>query len=479
MATLPSAPAPDPDGSEWRKQRNERRRQRNKEDKPPRVRDGNSRTPWTLIRAVELCAMCVFRSQNGAVPYPADSEEQIALWADFEQRRIPPNRRTLLMNTAGHPPGTKEHSPTIHNMLTSGKTVDVARKRKREGYEAVSRKLMGHDQKNAVEGVAIHLFLCFLRSVITDFDIEWEVMPVFDGLEADFMMRKKDWLLDLWVPLQMKSVSECVLGKQANYHLKRGDYPNVFCMCLGLLAYVHRASDVTGPNDITNAHGCSIGEIWNIGSCSNIETSLQPHFGVHYSKLSEDHRLHFPGATDEAKRGFTEALLRDIEAWPRMERNRILYEFSPHINLNVTAAYQIEKTGFEVVDKALRTCGLYVDPVWRQNECVDYAVASDSGTPVVFVSGKTGSVVNGKLKWRNFELGKAPNKRFCDLVVACYSGAYHKVAVIRCDKAYVEGKKHFYWNEDRLDPGVRVFDDIRTPEVARAFADHIRSFGTT
>jgi hypothetical protein len=464
-------------GAEWRKQRNERIRQRNKEDKIMQLRDGGYNTPWTLERAFELCTMA-YRCKHGAKPYPADSKVQIASWADFERRKIKPAFRTLLMNITECPPGTKEHSPKINDMQTSGKAADVASKRKRQGVKARSQKQMGRDQKNAVEGVAIHLLLCFLRSVITSFNLQWEVMPVYDGLEADFMMRKKDWPPDLFVPVQIKSASECIVGKQVSYNLKRGDYPNIFCVCVGMLGFLHRTSDLTGPNDITNAPGCTIGEIWNIGSCSNIETTLGPVFGVPYSKLqTPDCRLHFSGATDEAKSGFAEALLRNIEAWPtRLTRNRMLYECSDTINSKVTD--KTEKAGFEVVDTALRTCGLYVDPVWRQGECVDYAVVSiNSNTPIVFVSGKTGPIRNNDPKQRAFHLNGAPNKRFCDVVVACYSGLYHKVAVMSRDTAYVEGMKTFCWNESNLKPGVRVFDDIRIPEVARAFANHLRSFG--
>jgi hypothetical protein len=472
--------SPDIKGGEWKKQKNDLRRQRVKEDKLPMVREGKSNTPWTLERAVALCIMA-YRCKYGAVPYSEDSEEQISWWEKQYRDGIQPAKRKILMKTIGFPPETKKHSPTINDMQSHGKTVEMAKKRKREGYEAVSRKHMGHDQKQSVEGVAIHLLLVFFRAVICGFDRDWEVMPVFDGLEADFMMRKKDWQPDVWVPIQMKSVSECVIGKGVTYNLKYGDYKNVFCVCVGLLGFEHRVADVTGPNDIANALGCSIGEIFNIGSCSDIEKSLHPTFGVPYSKLPASRRLHFPGADDEAKHTFAESLLRDIENWrPRLSRGSIFYEFSDIINSKVTVNYKTEKSGFKVVDAALRTCGLRVDPVWRQNECVDYAVASiESGEPLVFVSGKTGTVNNNEPKHRSFLLNGAPNKSFCNVVVASYSGARHKVAVMSRDTAYVKGAKSFCWSDGRSKPGVCVFDDIRTSEDARKFSDYILSFRAT
>jgi hypothetical protein len=468
-----------PEGTDWRKKRREGINRRHKADKLPQVRTGGSNTKWTLAQAVVLCAMCFFRGKNGAVPYPADSKEQIAWWEEQKRDKIHNCRRTIFMDIAGCPPGTNEYSPKITSMQSRGKTAEVSKKRKYKGDEAKSTAMMGRNQTNSVEGVAIHLLLVFFRAVIPVFDAVWEVMPVFDGLEADFMMRRKDWFPGVWVPMQMKSVSECVQGKQVSYKLAHGDYPNVFCVCVGMLGFVHRTDDVTGPNDITNAPGCSIGEIWNIGSCAAIEKSLGPTFGMPYSKLPAIHRLHFPGATEDEKRTYAEALLRDIGNWPtRLERNRILYEISATINSKVSDTCKIEKAGFEVVDASLHTHGLCLDPVWRQNECVDYVVSHvESGEELLFVSGKTGTVSNDDCKQqRTFHLKGAPNKCFCDVVVASYSGMHHRVAVIRPDTAYVDGKKSFYWNEDKLDTKVRIFDDIRKEEAGKAFVDYILSF---
>jgi hypothetical protein len=466
-----------PDGGEWKKKRNERARQLHEADKLPQVREGGSNTKWTLSQGVALCSLCFFRGKNGAVPYPVEHEKQIAWWEKQDCDNIENRNRTILMKTSGCPPGTRVFSPAITKMQYRGKTAEAAKKRKREGNESKSKTIMGHTQMNPVEGVAIHLLLVFFRAAFPGFDSVWEVLPVFDGLEADFMMRRKDWKPDVWTPMQMKSVSECVQGKPVTYSLARGDYPNVFCVCVGMLGFVHRTADLTGPNDIANVSGCSIAEIWNIGNCSDIERSLRPTFGVPYSKFAADRRLHFPGANEDAKSTFAESLLRDIEAWPRMGRNRIFYEFGNTINSNVIETYQLEKKGFEVADAALRTHGLCVAPVWRQNETTDYAVASvESGEPLVFVSGKTATVHHNNPNRRYFKLGNAPNKHFCDVVVASYSGAHHTVAVMSRDTVYVAGKKSFRWNEDRLDPGVRVFHDIRIPEVGKAFADYIISF---
>ena len=197
--------------TEWREKENARKRQIRKEDKLQKVREGGSKTPWTLAAAVMLCIACAFRGKNGADPYPADSEKQIAHWDEQAQDGITPSKRTLLMDIRGCKHGTKEYSPTIKDMQSRGKTAETAAKRERESAVARSDTQKGHKQKNAVEGNAIHLLLALFQLVASFCD--WEVMPVFDGNEADFVMRKKDWPLDLWVPLQMKSTSECIFGK--------------------------------------------------------------------------------------------------------------------------------------------------------------------------------------------------------------------------------------------------------------------------
>jgi hypothetical protein len=68
------------------------------------------------------------------------------------------------------------------------------------------------------------------------------------------------------------------------------------------------------------------------------------------------------------------------------------------------------------------------------------------------------------------------NKHFCDVVIASYAGAHHKVAVMSHETVYVKGMVKFCWNESHLKAGVRIFDDIRIPETARAFADHVLTF---
>jgi hypothetical protein len=93
---------------------------------------------------------------------------------------------------------------------------------------------------------------------------------------------------------------------------------------------------------------------------------------------------------------------------------------------------------------------------------------SESAPPYTYLEGEKFSL--------GFSLGGAPNKHFCEVVVACYSGMYHRVAVMSRDTVYVEGKKNFNWNEDRLDPKVRIFDDIRKEQVGKAFVDYILSF---
>jgi hypothetical protein len=332
----------------------------------------------------------------------------------------------------------------------------------------------GRNQTNAVESCAICLLIRFCRLMIDTFDRDWEVAPVYDGQLADFMMRRREWPPGQWVPVQMKSVSECVIGKSTNYTRIRGRYPGVFVVCVGMIGYVHRTVDVVGPNDIANAPECSLGEMWNVGSCTNTPANnFIPTFGVPYSQISTDRRLHFYSAPIEFQRFFAEKLLGDIEKWPQQTHNQILFDMK-----NPYHKTKIEKDGFKVVDVALLLAGLSLKPVWRQGETVDYQIEriETPGQPLVFVSGKTGTLKTNDPKQVCFLLRKAVNKHLCNVVIASYSGAYHKVAVMSHNTVYIEGSKTFNWNENHLKPGVRIFEDIRIPETARAFADHVLTF---
>ena len=452
------------DGS-YREKVNAQVRQRKKEDKLPRIRNGKS---WSLQDGVQLASEAV----HGARPYPFDSKEQMEWWDKQKVGGIIPSRRKILMDVSGCPHRTKKMSPTINTMQSRGKTEETSKKRKREKYQKQSEMNMGRDQKHAVEGCAIHMVFDFLLRHIPNFDNMWEALPVFDGLEADFMMRHKNWPSNEWVPIQMKSATGCTNGKKINYNLKNGEYKNIFCICVGMVDYTSHIP--TSPDDIS-LDGCTIGEIWNIGSSSKIEKSLQPTFGVPYSKCAPEYRLQMSSASDEEKRSFAQTIIRDIEAWEhRFSQERIFYEFSNTINKRVGEMHRVEKKGFQFLDEQLRKCGLYVSPVWRQNECVDYAIADlKTNKNLVYVSGKTGS---GNLKQRYFELSKAPNDNFCDCVIASYSGLLHRVAVMNRTTVYDTTKKTFYWNDNKINPGVRVFDDIRNVEVAREFAEYIKTF---
>jgi hypothetical protein len=363
-------------------------------------------------------------------------------------------------------------------MQQRGKLEKTAADRKRKGYEAIGHAMKGRPQMHAVEGVAISLFISFLRSAIPNFEEMWIVEPVFDGLESDFCLRGKNWPDDRWVAMQMKSVSTCVYGKQLNYTVGKSDYKNVFVVCVGLLNYTHRTEDVQNPDDTSAPDNCVIGEMWNIGSCKDTLSTERfgPCFGIPYSKITDPlRRLHLPTADDVCKLSFAQRLLLDIETWPqRFSKNSICFEFSNKINCKIITTYQVEKNGFAVVDGALRPFGLCIKPVWRQNECVDYAVVEQtSGARVLYVSAKTATL--DKQTGRFFPIKAAPNAHFCDAVIAVYGGAFHKVAVILSNTVYNTQSREFRWNENKLKLGMRVFEDIRTPYDGKAFADYLLS----
>jgi len=366
-------------------------------------------------------------------------------------------------------------------MQSYGKDAQTAAKRKREGADEVSRAHTGQPQTNAVEGVAIHFLFSLFRLFTPGFDDVWETSPVLDELEADFMMRRRDWPAEHWVALQMKSSGKCLVGTQTTYKVGRNEYPNVFVVCVGMMDYKHRDRDVSSPDDIAPHAECVVLEAWNVGRWSETLSAktFGPTVGVPYSGIADTtRRLDMTKASDEEKRLFVQRLLRDVEAWqPRFTWDQIMFGFDdPRINAKVGEMHKIEKLGFVAVDSAIQPHGLRLVPVWRQGECVDYAIEDANTGKRAYVSGKTGTVDHGSETQRYFQLSAGVNHRFCDLVIASYSGAFHKVAVMARDIVYVDGMKTFCWNEKKLKQGVRIFQDVRTPRDGKAFADHIRSF---
>jgi hypothetical protein len=462
-------------------------RRRHREDKAPVVRTGKKTTPWTLESAVKLCDLTQ-RLETRGVALRADDTRQISCWNEQRLIGIRPGRRKLLMDTSKCAHGTLEKSPKINHMQSRGKTPEMAAKRAKMSAHKKSAASLGRPPQHAVEGAAIFLLISFFRFFVNDFDAIWEVAPVFDGLEADFMMRKKR-VADAdarWIPIQMKSVTGCDIGKQNNYKgLFHGSYPFMFCVCIGMVNYEHRSYEyVKDANDSAPNAECKIGEIWRIGCSNNIprtvKTDFGPRFGVPYSNMDANRRLNYLEATDTEKRYFAHALLNEIKNWPQtFTRNETLYEFGDKLNSNVAPKIRIEKKGLYIIDKALSLSTMRIEAVWRQNEAVDFSVVNcATGHVVVYVSCKTATAYPHTFMQKSFPLNKAPNVRLCDCVIASYSGAHHKIAVMSRDTVYGAGKKHFYWNENKSSKmqGVRIFEDIRDPKTARAFSAHLVSF---
>lgn len=176
-------------------------------------------------------------------------------------------------------------------------------------------------------------------------------------------------------------------------------------------------------------------------------------------------------ASVEKQTEFIFNMLTEWEAWPKkLTEHAILYDMD-FVNAKSTKNYKTEKRGFEAVANALRALGVKLIPVWRQGECVDYKFVLDG--KVLYVSGKTGSVSHSDPHQRLFNLGVAPNKHFCDVVVASYANNYQRVAVMAPSDVYVSGKVTFGWNENELKKSVKIFN---LDTEAAAFVKYVFSF---
>lgn len=203
-------------------------------------------------------------------------EDQVKHWEDQEANNIRPSSRTCKLRK---PDGTIVNSPPYHTMTTSGTTAAQKAVRKEAGNAKSSATHMGHEQRNAIEGAAIHIFLERMHLLCPAEYARWTFKPVFDGNQADMMAQHDSWTPDEWMAIQIKSRQI----QQTTYHLAHCEYDDTMnCVAIGMRDY--KTNEKLTSADDTKSEG-NIYELWNVGDSKNIETSLQPTPDVKYRSL--------------------------------------------------------------------------------------------------------------------------------------------------------------------------------------------------
>ena len=328
---------------------------------------------------------------------------------------------------------------------------------------------MGNEQKNAVEGCGIHLFIELLKTFLGPEEAsKWIVRPCFDGLQADAMIRHASWdEANRWVALQFKA-SEIQFGKQATYKYKKDQYePWMYCIAMGIRNY----TTVKNPTSVDDIHvpGAVVYEMWDLGTCPN---ALNPTPATLYRSVEPSKRCFFKH--DASAKGYAQAdvfvrtLVKNLHAWARkhtFSAEKIL--FCPELN----------KKSLQNPNKAPEMLGLFelakvlpeMRAPFRQNETVDSVWSH------LCYSNKTAKISNGDPKQRRVELGAHKFDHFCHWVIASYGGddKYKKVAVIPAAVVYRNGKSTFCWNEAKPSTmkHVKLFDLETQGEELRAYLE--------
>jgi len=192
------------------------------------------------------------------IPLPADDPRQIEFW---ESQKCYNSYKKIRVVVNGE---ITESSP-VCKMKTQGTTKALNAERKVEKAQKTSDANMFHDQLNALEGCAIHLFLALLKEHCPEELKEWTFKPVFDGLQADVMAHHTSFPEGMYVPIQFKG-AQTKFGKQTNYSLTKGQYEDwMYCIAIGVRDYLYNHYPL-GYDD-TYVDGARIYEIWDLGSC--------------------------------------------------------------------------------------------------------------------------------------------------------------------------------------------------------------------
>ena len=415
--------------------------------------------PWKKGEKVTLALALViftFCCAGKGEPLTEIDVRQINHWNDQKKN---PSFRTILYTDIN---GEIKHSYTIDNMKERGTSANVAKTRKADGSRKKSASKMGHDQLNALEACAIDLLRAEIRKHLSAEEFaQWHFEYVFDGLEADLMVRHDSFPIGKWVAIQIKS-SEIKFGKNTNYNLATGKYkPWMYCIGIGVRGYVTNKHPTSC--DDTHVPSARLYEMWDLGTCQ----ALWPYPATLYTKVKAEKRCFFMHeAQGYANPGdFIQNMMRNIMAWPTeamFTREEILFDRTK-INTRIKKSkHAIENEGFHALYKALPEMRAPA----RQNETIDFV------WNMLGFSGKTAVINHGDSKQRSFCINSHKNDHFCHWIIVSYPDMeYNQVAVIPAAVVYRCGNANFYWNETTGTnmQHVRIFNLETDREALRAY----------
>lgn len=296
-----------------------------------------------------------------------------------------------------------------------------------------------------------------------------EVRLLFDGLNADFLLRPSNSTEDAWVPVQMKTGEAhdgCVyLNVKKEDGLPGGKYHGM--IIIGAVLDVDRDAVKKTMEVFGAIPGVKVTELFLYGSASDIQgtSSLSPYPRRQQDDKYGDHRF-VVGFDVEQRLGRMQSKVQHlVHTIPKVTYEDACCSFGPgtlNVKLNEKRLQEVLniKALAEVVGiESLRAPAL-------QNFTTD--IIWDLGDMSINISLKTATVNNdGSYGGYCFELKAAPYAEHCHVVMAFYKEGTQRthVSVICARRVYDTNQTCLCWsksnNSDILDDRI----DLRQPDA--------------
>jgi hypothetical protein len=401
------------------------------------------KAPWTFSRAQKECEAAGFKLHTNA---QTTWNQQTAVQS--VRKMLMQDGRAICMNSI-------MSGATRAVLLTEEqKTVVNARL-------SVTLKQREHKQRHWLERASFEEAMRIL-----DEHKRFEFATVPDGLGADFIVRRKG--TELWAAIQVKSSVAHPDEKLQFSHLnstdgdKGGKYEHLVILAVGVAPGCVPPDSSSVFDAVANVE---VKELFVYNRASDMPNkTLLPQPRRKAADLYGDHRyvvgFDTPERLDIMRTFFRQCIdansvFTKADAWYGSKLNPTVSEQRKEEVLNCKAL------GDLLGHERLRAPN-------AQGETVDVVLELDDRD--VKISLKTATQ---NKKGFQFELGKAVNSHFCDIVLAFYNDRKSQerthVSVITCKRAYVKGVKNFCWsltnknNKDVMHNRI----DLRTADAAK------------
>lgn len=294
--------------------------------------------------------------------------------------------------------------------------------------------------------IEVAAWTAFFKLIDSQYPNVFEFEPLPDGLTADLLIRRKN-CGNMWIPVQVKSCKayfdeELQFGLTKQDGLSGGRYEKMVVWCLSIDPYCNRPSAEQGFNTVSQVN---LRDIFVYGNASEMPGKrLAPYPRIHGKTDAYGLNRYSAGInTDDELNAIIKLAVYHIDNAVKCTRQDAWFRSS--INNRLAKLHILEVDNSQSLAQVVKFENMTA-PL-AQNETVD--VILSIGGKSVNVSLKTASL-HGKEGYR-FVISKAPNAKFCDVVLVFYvnrkTSVRTHVSVLDSKKIYTGDKlKMFCWS---------------------------------